>query len=178
MGFSSHETSLNINYSGSCVFQPSSTKAEGYAILIALICVPDSSSVTIHTDLQNSIYNLDYFNNPLISHQKKLNRNNHKLWFFIDALIKYKKINLKVNKVKAHSNDSYNNKADELAKIGLNMAPINLEIPAVDHSLLAPIWNLMGTIKTNQRKWMKKIAQSRIFNLQFVRNGKDFRQIY
>jgi hypothetical protein len=79
-------------------------------------------------------------------------------------------LDLKVVKVKAHSNNSFNNKADELAKHKLNLAPINLQIHAVDHSLLTPIWNLIGTIETNQCKWMKKVIQSKIFN-SFIFNS-------
>jgi ribonuclease HI len=59
-------------------------------------------------------------------------------------IIKDKGIKVTFIKVKAHSNNIYNDMADELATQGLNTEPINLDIKAhAINSLLLPVWNSM-----------------------------------
>jgi ribonuclease HI len=54
--------------------------------------------------------------------------------------IKDKGLKLTLHKVKAHSNNIYNDMADELATQGLNTDPINLDIKAhASKSLLVPV---------------------------------------
>jgi hypothetical protein len=80
-------------------------------------------------------------------------------------IIKDKGLKVTLIKVKAYSNNIYNDMANELATQGLNTEPINIDIKAhAINSLLLPIWNSMGIIDTNPRKWIKKIIQARIFN--------------
>jgi hypothetical protein len=95
-------------------------------------------------------------------------------------LIKNKGLDLTLHKVKAHSNNIYNDMADELAIQGLNIEPINLDIKAhAINSLLLPIWNSMGIIDTNHRKWMKKLIQARIFNnFIFNTNFNTLRNVF
>jgi ribonuclease HI len=176
MGYDWIEPNLNVTFKGSCILNPSSTKSESYAILTVLLTVPNNSSVNIYTDSQNCIYNYNNFSNLLVSRRKQLNHNNHLLWTFIMAIIKDKSLKLTLFKVKAHSNNIYNDMADELATQGLNTEPINLDIKAhASNSLLLPVWNSMGIIDTNHRKWMKKLIQARIFN-NFIFNT-DFNMI-
>jgi ribonuclease HI len=130
MGYSWIEPNLNVTFKGSCILNPSSTKSESYAILTVLLMLPNNSSVHIYTDSQNCIHNFNKFSNPLFSCRKQLNHNNHLLWTFIMELIKDKGLKLTLNKVKAHSNNIYNDMADELATQGLNIEPINLNIKA------------------------------------------------
>jgi ribonuclease HI len=176
MGFGWIEPRFNITFKGSCIFNPFSTKSESYAILTVLLVVPNNSSIDIYTDSQNSIHNYNTFLNPLFSHRKQLNHNNHLLWTFIMEIIKDKILTIMLHKVKAHLNDLYNDMADELATQGLNTEPINLHINAhARNSVLLPIWNSMGIIDTNPRKWIKKVLQARIFN-NFLFNS-DFNTI-
>jgi ribonuclease HI len=165
MGFGWIEPHYNVTFKGSCILNPSSTKSESYAILTALLTLPNNSTVNIYTDSQNCIHNYNNFSNPLLSRRKQLNHNNHLLWTFIMEIIKDKGLKLTLHKVKAHSNNIYNDMVDELATQGLNIEPINLNIKAhAINSLLLPIWNSMGIIDTNHRKWMNKLLQARIFN--------------
>jgi hypothetical protein len=76
-------------------------------------------------------------------------------------------------KVKAHSNDTFNNIADNLTKQGLSCKPIQVQIKAFTDSLLCPIWNHIGAIDTNPRKWIKKVLQSRIFTSFLFNNNID-----
>jgi ribonuclease HI len=176
MGYGWIEPNLNTTFKGSCILNPLSTKSESYAILTVLLTLPNNSSVYIYTDSQNCIHNYNNFSNPLLSCRKQLNHNNHLLWTFIIEIIKDKGLKLTLNKVKAHSNNIYNDMADELATQGLNTEPINLDIKAhAINSLLLPVWNSMGIIDTNHRKWMKKLIQARIFN-NFIFNT-DFTTI-
>jgi ribonuclease HI len=165
MGFGWIELHHKVTFKGSCILNPSSTKSESYGILTALLTVPNNSTVNVYTDSQNCIHNYNNYSNPLLSRRKQLNLNNHLLWTFIMEIIKDKGLKLTLHKVKAHSNNIYNDLADELATQGLNTEPINLNINAhANNSLLLPIWNSMGIIDTNHRKWMKKLLQARIFN--------------
>jgi hypothetical protein len=77
MGFGWIEPRLNITFKGSCIFNPSSTKSESYAILTTLLVVPNNSQIDIYTDSQNCIHNYRIFTNPLFSRRKQLNHNNH-----------------------------------------------------------------------------------------------------
>jgi ribonuclease HI len=177
MGYGWIEPTLNATFKGSCILNPSSTKSESYAILTVLLTLPNNSSIHIYTDSQNCIHNYNNFSNPLLSRRKQLNHNNHLLWTFIIELIKDKGLKLILNKVKAHSNNIYNDLADELATQGLNTEPINSDIKAhAINSLLLPVWNSMGIIDTNHRKWMKKLIQARIFN-NFIFNT-DFNTLH
>jgi hypothetical protein len=91
-------------------------------------------------------------------------------------IIKDKNLMITLHKVKAHSNDLHNDMADELVTQGLNTEPINLHVNAhARNSVLLPIWNSMGIIDTNPRKWIKKVLQARIFN-NFIFNS-DFTTI-
>jgi hypothetical protein len=91
--------------------------------------------------------------------------------------IKDKDLKVTLHKVKAHSNNIYNDMADELATQGLNTEPINLHINAhANNSVLLPVWNSMGIIDTNPQKWIKKILHARIFN-NFIFNT-DFNTIH
>jgi hypothetical protein len=165
MGFGWIKPTLNITYKGSCIMNPSLTKSESYVILTTLLVVPNHFTITIYTDSQNCIYNFNFFNNPLISRRKQLNHNNHLLWTFIIEIMKTKDLNIKLEKVKAHSGNLYNDIADELTTQGLFCDLINININAhANNSTLLPSWNSMRVIKTNLRKWMKKVIQARIFN--------------
>jgi hypothetical protein len=72
--------------------------------------------------------------------------------------MKIKGLKIKLEKVKAHSGNIYNDMADKLATQGLFCEPININNNAhAKNSTLLPSWNSMGIIETNLRKWMKKV---------------------
>jgi ribonuclease HI len=176
MGFGWIELTTNTTFKGATIFNPSSTKSETIAILTAIISVPNDSTLNIYTDSQNCINNWKTFSDPLVSRRKQLNKNNHNLWTLLKDLTKTKNLTINFIKVKAHSNDTFNDIADDLVKQGLLYKPIYVQPKAFTDSLLCPIWNHIGTIDTNPRKWIKKVLQSRIFtSFLFNNNLHSFR---
>lgn len=123
MGFGWLQTNPHaphLTFKGQTIFLPSSTRAEAFAILTALLCCPSNCTVSIFTDSSNCINNFYTFvNQHTISPRRKLKQNAYLVWLLIDKLIRIKSLNVSLTKVKAHSNDENNDKADELAKNAL-----------------------------------------------------------
>ena len=87
------------------------------AVLTLIIVLPKHSKVEIHTDSNNVITKFSKFRN-IISFRKKLKEKNLLLWELLFEVIKRFDINVKFKKVKAHSGNIHNDKADSLAKSG------------------------------------------------------------
>src|SRR3989337_4431787 len=109
------------SFKASLIPHPSSTKAETVAILTALIVSPPQSFVNIFTDSVSVIYNYNNF----ISHNRYTTRkrekiSNYSFWILIKYIILSLNLNITLNKIKSHSGDLYNDKADSLAKSGCN----------------------------------------------------------
>ena len=111
------ETNTSIRYTSRISNWPSSTRAELYAIFLALMISPLDSTVDIFTDSQCAIQGITEW---LLANKKWIKFNNNLLLFKIGILVKEKNIDLKLNKVKGHSNDFWNDQADKLAKDGLS----------------------------------------------------------
>jgi hypothetical protein len=73
---------------------PSSTKAEGLAILTTLLVVPNGSKITVYTDSQNCIHNFNKITNPLTSQRQILKIKNNIIWQFIHFFLQSKHLNL------------------------------------------------------------------------------------
>jgi ribonuclease HI len=91
---------------------PSSTKAELVAINVALITLPSNSTATIYTD---SLAVINHYNNitdlPVWKHDcNKLD------WIILSEIISSLNLTIKFIKVKAHSDDIWNNAVDRLAQ--------------------------------------------------------------
>ncbi|PKK56873.1 hypothetical protein RhiirC2_774181 [Rhizophagus irregularis] len=65
------------SYKGALSFNPSSTKAEVYALLMAIIAVPDNSELDVFTDSLNVIHTFHVVTNKLTSIRRILKCNNH-----------------------------------------------------------------------------------------------------
>jgi ribonuclease HI len=97
---------------------PSASRPEATAIATALLTVPRNKKVKIFTDSQNCIdtYTRLSTNSPKYTHKRWLKTNNWSIWSIIIDMSKKKNLELTLVKVKAHSNDFNNDKADQLAK--------------------------------------------------------------
>jgi ribonuclease HI len=94
---------------------PSSTQAELYAILLALKAVPIDKKITIKTDSQVSIHQIENLLRPLTTDRQRFKMSNNAL---LQAIItRHKQFNYppKYVKVKAHSGIILNERADALA---------------------------------------------------------------
>ncbi len=84
---------------------------------MALLVVPIHASVVIHTDSVATIAGFDHLHsliNMSICKRKKLS--NFQIWMTIAHMIEAKHLQIRMVKVKAHSGNKYNDRADYLAK--------------------------------------------------------------
>ncbi|PKY52810.1 hypothetical protein RhiirA4_470673 [Rhizophagus irregularis] len=103
----------NITYNGSLELFPSSTKAETMAILTALLTAPTNGNIIIYTDSQAAIDAFHKSSNLSSISPRRYNKiNNNILWPSIHQTIKTLQLTIRFHKVKAHSNDTFNDIAD------------------------------------------------------------------
>ena len=103
---------------------PSSTKAELLAIWCVILIVPSESKIKIHTDSAAAIASISN-NGQYITNRRKTRKKNYNLIIDIENTIKTKKIELELVKVKGHSNNRWNNRADILAKEGASLQDLD-----------------------------------------------------
>ena len=108
------------SFSASIKNFPSSTKAETYALLTTLLVVAYKGNVTVHTDSQTTInnYNKYILNNEGLTFSKKIKSDHLWIWSIIRHIISTLELQVSLVKVKGHSNNFFNDKADLLAKKG------------------------------------------------------------
>ena len=105
---------------------PSSTRMELLAVLTLVSILPRNSEITIRTDSNNVITKFEKFKGNIVF-RRKIKENNLVFWEVLFEIIKRFNINIVFQKVKAHSGDKYNDRADTLAKLGCNMDRIDIE---------------------------------------------------
>ena len=98
---------------------PSSTKAEIFALLTALLVCPKNSQVNIYIDSNNTINRFNkIISNDVLTYTQLLKLPNYEVWLNIKHIVENLLLRVQLHKVKAHSNDKLNDKADMLAKQG------------------------------------------------------------
>ncbi|PKC65085.1 hypothetical protein RhiirA1_461507 [Rhizophagus irregularis] len=112
-----------ITYKGRTTFTPSPSKAEGIAILTAILICSSNSTVDIYTDSQNAISTYYRISNKLTSERRILKISNHLIWRLIHHLVTFNNIQLTFHKVKAHSEIHFNELADTLTKEDQDINP-------------------------------------------------------
>jgi ribonuclease HI/uncharacterized protein YlaI len=117
-------------FKGETSLTPSSTKAELSAILSAISTINFNKKINIITDSQNAITNIKKRHQTLLTKNTKEKKNQMKTpnTLLIDTIIELltiKNIKWKLTKIKGHSNNPGNDKADELATIDLSTTPKN-----------------------------------------------------
>jgi ribonuclease HI len=98
---------------------PSATIAELVAIWAVMLTVPEGKQIEIYTDSSAAIRNISKALQDL-SNERILKRKNAMWIKNIIGLTKSKNVKLKFFKVKSHSEDKWNDRADYLAKRGAN----------------------------------------------------------
>ncbi|EXX68035.1 hypothetical protein RirG_108850 [Rhizophagus irregularis DAOM 197198w] len=172
MGFAWIETSnstpsSNIpppSFKGALSFNPSSTKAEIYALLTTIIVVPNNSAIDVFTDSLNMIQTFHKITNKSTSIRQKLKCKNHIAWRLIDTLIEKKGLTLRLHKVKAHSNDFWNDTADDLANMARQLPPIEINPTHLPGSLMTPLWASIAPIDRDIRKFGHNITDTYTFD--------------
>ncbi|RIA88503.1 hypothetical protein C1645_774806 [Glomus cerebriforme] len=140
---------------------PLSTKTEAFAIATALLTVPPKSTIKLFTDSANCNFRTLY--RPV--NRKKLKINNYHIWFLIQQLIKDHHLHISFVKVKGHSNNRYNEIADNLAKQGCSLNKCIMINPNFLKDLKAfNNFNNIGPIDKDVRKWTNTLFNSKTFN--------------
>ncbi|CAB4436715.1 unnamed protein product [Rhizophagus irregularis] len=176
MGYGWHISNImdfDLFYHGAIEHFPSSTKAEIMAILTALIILPPHSSVNIFTDFQAAIEGYKKSSQLHFISPRRYNKINYiSLWSVIHDIIKKLSLKLTLIKVKAHSHSAYNDKADELAKVGrLKPIPTAINSNASSTQSVSLVWNDEVVLDKDIRKNMGKIIDYRWIDNHLTHNN-------
>ena len=109
----------SISFSSRIADWPSSTRAELGAIWTAVLAAPSSTKVNIFSDSQAAIDSLQN-NKQARSIRNLFKIKNRSLIRQIQECCKAKNIEFSLTKVKGNSENSWNDKADKLAKVSLS----------------------------------------------------------
>jgi ribonuclease HI len=109
------ETILH-QYSAEIKLWPSSYKAELIAILSAITTCPKMSTITIYTDSQSIISKYNKLIQSPPTPNRQYSYNYWPIWHILLNFITAYQIQVHLQKVTAHSNNTFNNIADKLAK--------------------------------------------------------------
>jgi ribonuclease HI len=104
------------NYSAQILNWPSSYKAELIAILSAICTCPRNSNIDIYTDSQSVITKYSKLISSTLPSNKAYSYNYWPIWHTILNLIKSYSYKLTLHKVTAHSDNIFNNLANDLAQ--------------------------------------------------------------
>ena len=142
---------------------PSASRAEATAIATALLTVPQNQKVKICTNSQNCIdtYHKLSTNNPKLTSKRWIKTNNWSIWLAIIETIKEKRLKLEMTKVKAHSKDPWNDKADRLAKKASLTSNIRWAPTEIYKIQTTPKWNGI-TIDIASRNFIKEINKVKV----------------
>jgi len=156
----------DIEFAASAILWPSSTKTEVLACLTALLVAPVKAKVTINTDSAATIAGFDKL--VALKHlsvQKREKIPNFQIWMAIAHIIESKFLQTTLVKIKAHSGDRLNDRADRIAKTAAYSAPhLNINYLAIP-SLKLEITCDNLTLEASSRKSIKAICEARHFSL-------------
>src|SRR5690242_6881503 len=149
------------DYSATIQLWPSSYKAELLAILSAICTCPRNSNITIYTDSQSVISKFNKLTQQPPGPNKQYSYNYWPIWHTLLNLVRSYKLTIKLQKITAHSNNTFNDLADSLAK-NRNHAT-NLEL--LHNNIYNPSYYLQHTtyvFEQPTRKSIKNICNSHI----------------
>jgi ribonuclease HI len=137
---------------------PSSCRAELVAIILAVLTVPQTSKVEIVTDSASCIstYNRLVKPDPRRTIRRWIKEKNWSLWMRLLEIIRKKKLQVYLTKVKAHSGDKFNDKVDKLAKEGKNYPEVIWKDPRRPLWSVLPVWNQL-TVDLSLREFIKEV---------------------
>jgi ribonuclease HI len=156
-------------------FWSNSTNAEIFALLLVLIICPHNLDLTVCTDSlaliysYNKIQRQNAFLYPSLMFKLPFNI----YWSIIFKIIEERNISLTLTKVKAHSNDPYNDKVDQLAKSSLHSSSISITFNHIPYFSYIPLFEQMP-IFTAFRPLIKDFLQTKHFMAYYLlkRNKK------
>src|SRR5215216_27861 len=160
-------------FNASIEYWPSSTRAEIFAILSALIISPKHSTIQIYTDSQTTIHGFySHITQQSFSIRTKEKSANYTLWYLIQYIMESSELQVYLHKVKAHNGDLSNNIADSLAKAGRDLPSLS---PSLVHtprlSLIYAFNNI--PIESSIRQFFKNLSSASNFSVFLDLNRND-----
>ena len=143
---------------------PSSTRAELSALLSFLFMCPDRLQFNLYTDATSIIFGLnEILFSPLTFRKRQISKRNFILWNTVASLIIQKQLDIRIFKVKAHSNNLGNTLADTFAKAG-SSSQAALNYPDEKTSGLPYLPRFHGLpIDSNIRSLIKDVYEAKAF---------------
>jgi ribonuclease HI len=137
---------------------PSAHRAELAAITLAILTVPQASKVEIVTDSASCISTFDRLIKPDARRtiRRWIKEKNWSLWMRLMEIIRKKKLQIQLTKVKAHSGDPSNEEVDKLAKEGRNFPEVIWKEPRRPLWTVLPMWNQL-TVDISLREFVKEV---------------------
>src|SRR5215216_581516 len=162
IGWISPDLHNHDQYSFSAAIQhhPSLTRAELFALLTALIVCPPSSSPTIFLDSQAVIQGFHSLFNNIHTTRSIEKTPNFTIWTLIKHIVISLKLQVSFVKVKGHSDDFYNDKADFLAKQGCHLTPLTLNITSTEDMRIVLSFKEIPIESSSQKFWKDLCAAS------------------
>ena len=169
---------LGSTFQNSITDWPSSSKAEATAILTALLTVPENREVEIFTDSQASIDTFIRLQNPhpKFTKRKMLKIKNWSIWTKIKETIQGKGLKVQLAKVKAHSGNYLNEKADQLAKEALSKPLLRFTDHEAGSIWAQPKWN-EATIDMSVREFIKELNKKKV-NFKWTRLNRNNKLLF
>ena len=167
MGFSFIQTNNNspyVEFQASIENWPSSSRTELAAIVAALLVSPKFSFINIFTDSDTIINQFNNTkNNILFTFSRHIfKETNNILWALLRSLIDTNNLQVSFHKVRAHSDDPFNNKVDRLAKTAIFDTVFSLNYTATNNIDYFPKWKNLY-IETHLRHFLMTISHTRDF---------------
>ena len=153
---------------------PSSTRPELAAIWLVVLLAPSGTKLTIYSDSLAAINAITSINRSLaFSHFIKLG--NFSIVSKIRDLVRLKGVCLNLVKVKGHSEDYWNGRADTLAKKGLTAGEELLVVPTQELSVYTTLSWKHFVIESPARKFLNLVLDLKTG--AELMNAKTFRKI-
>ena len=132
---------------------------------MVLLISPSSSSISVYTDSLALIHTYNYIvrSNALKYPSLLFKVPFYIFWSIIFKVIEERQITISLVKVTAHSNDPYNDKADQLAKSSLFSPPLILSLNHIPFINYIPTFNNMP-IHCLLRSFLKDYTNTKHFS--------------
>ena len=135
---------------------PLLTRAEIIAILTTLLVVKKHSVVNIYTDSKNTISTFNSYKAKFSNYRSYVKLDNQIVWELIFKVVEMLDLKVIMHKVKAHSNNKWNDKADEEANEGRDKDTLLLIKNSYSkHKYQLQYYGI--NIDTNPRSFIKKM---------------------
>src|SRR5581483_307010 len=155
---------------------PSLTRMELLVVLSLISILPINFYINIFTDSKNVIDKYMKLKRHM-SYRKKKKIVNYNLWEILLWIEKEFSLHISFTKVKAHSGNKLNDKADYLAKLGIEKLPLRVNDVIIEQK--ANLAWLKFTVDKNPRKFIKEINLIRTnMQLNELNRMKDLKDVH